>query len=150
MANLELILKQNVPNLGKVGDVVKVSPGFARNFLVPRGMASPVTPESLQFIEKEKARLRKEEEERLKALKAQAKKLSSVSVTISVKVGDEGQMFGSVSPQDIAKALATEGVDVDPKQIVLEQPIKILGVANVGIKLHPDVSAQIKVWVVEE
>ncbi len=148
--HVELILRKDLETLGKIGDVVKVSPGFARNFLVPQGFGAPVSAESLQFIAREKARLKKEEAERVKALKAQAKKLSGISVTVSVKVGEEGQMFGSVTAADIAKAMAAEGVEVDPKQIHLDQPIKILGVANVSVKLHPDVSAPIKVWVVEE
>ena len=150
MANLELILQKDVESLGKIGDVVKVSPGYGRNFLIPKGLAAPVNSETLQFIEKERARLKKEEAVRVTALKAQAKKLSALSVTVSVKVGEEGQMFGSVTAADIAKAIEAEGVEIDPKAIVLDQPIKILGVANVGVKLHPEVTAQIKVWVVEE
>ena len=150
MPQIELILRQNVEALGHIGDVVKVSTGYARNFLIPRDLASPVTAESLQLIEREKVRLRKEEAARVAVLKTQAKKLSGISVTVSVKVGEEGQMFGSVTAADIAKALAGDGVQVDAKLIALEQPIKILGVTNVPVKLHPEVTAQIKVWVVEE
>lgn len=148
--HVELILRKDLDTLGKIGDVVKVSPGFARNFLVPQGFGAPVSAEALQFIAREKARLKKEEAERVKALKAKARKLSGISVTVAVKVGEEGQMFGSVTAADIALGLAAEGVEVDPKQIHLDQPIRILGVANVSVKLHPDVSAPIKVWVVEE
>ena len=147
---IELILRKDVETLGKVGDVVKVSTGYARNFLLPQKLAAQVTPEAMQWIETEKARLRKEEAGRISGLKAQAKKLESVSATVSVKVGEDGQLFGSVSAADIAKALSAEGVEVDPKQIHIEHPIKILGVANVPIKLHPDVTARVKIWVVEE
>ena len=147
---MELMLRKDVETLGKVGDVVKVSSGYARNFLLAKGFGAPVTAETLQWIERERARLRKEETERVAGLKAQAKKLEQVSVTVSVKVGEEGQMFGSVTAAEIAKALSAEGVEIDPKQIVLEQPIKILGVANVPVKLHPQVTTRIKVWVVEE
>ena len=149
-SQIELILRKDVETLGKVGDVVKVTPGYARNFLLPQGLAAQVTPEALQWIEAEKARLRKEEAGRIQSLKAQAKKLEGVSATVSVKVGEDGQMFGSVTALDIAKALAAEGVEVDPKKIHIEQPIRILGVANVPIKLHPDVTARVKIWVVEE
>ena len=147
---MELILRQDVPPLGKVGDVVKVSTGYARNYLLPRGLGAQVTADALQWIEREKARLRKEEADRIGVLKARAKKLEQVSATVSVKVGEEGQMYGSVGAAEIVKALAAEGVEVDPKQIVLNQPIKILGVADVSVRLHADVLAKIKVWVVEE
>ena len=149
-ARVELILRKDVEALGKVGDVVTVAHGYARIYLIPGGFGAAVTPEALQGVACERTRLVKEEAERLAALKAQARKLESVSVTLAVKVGEEGQLYGSVTGQDIAKALAAEGVTVDPKQIVLDQPIKILGVANVSVRLHPDVAARIKVWVVEE
>ncbi len=148
--HIELILRKDVDTLGKVGDVVKVAPGFARNYLLPQGLAAQVTPEALQWIEAEKTRLRKEEAGRITALKSQARKLEGVSATVSVKVGEDGQLFGSVTAADIVKALSAEGVEVDVRQVHIEQPIKILGVANVPIKLHPDVTARVKIWVVEE
>lgn len=147
---VELILRHDVPALGKVGDVVKVSAGYARNFLLPKGLGARVTAEALQWIEREKTRLKKAEAERLAALRARARKLENVSATVSVKVSETGQLYGSVTAADIAKALAAEGVEIDEGQIVLESPIKILGVADVHVRLHPQVTAKIKVWVVEE
>ena len=147
---MQLILLKDVEKLGKRGDLVTVKDGYARNFLFPAGLARPNTPGNVRFVEKikelEKARLQGELEQAQKL----AERISSISCTLRAKVGEGEKLFGSITAQDIAVALGAEGISIDRKKIVLEQPIKSLGIFQIPIRLHPDVDTMLKVWVVKE
>ena len=148
---MELILKEDVKNLGEQGELVDVKPGFARNYLIPKGLAIVATKASRRILEEEK-RQREVKERKLKRdLRETAEELKNLSVTIVVQAGEEDQLYGSVSERDIAEAVSKEsGVEITPRQVELEKPIKVLGVYTVTINLHADVEAQVKVWVVKE
>ena len=147
---IKLILKNDVKDLGKAGDTVNVKDGYARNFLVPQGFALEYSESTLKVIEEEKKKEKiRLEKEKKKALTEQGK-ISKVSCTIPVKVGEEGKLFGAVTSSDIEEALKQEGIEIDKRKIELPEPIKVLGVYTVPVKLHPEVTANIKVWVVKE
>lgn len=147
---IELILIENVKGLGVEGEVVRVAEGYARNYLLPRKLAAPVTEATRRYLEK-KRREREEEQARVLArAREQAAAIEKVSCTLPVKTGEEGKLFGSVTAADIAEALAAQGIEVDRRQIELAEPIRELGVFSVPLRLHPEVNATLKVWVVEE
>lgn len=146
---MEIILKEDIEKLGKAGDVVEVKPGFARNYLLPRKLAVESSAANLKLIEVDKKKAQKRISEELKGAEELAKKLSALSCSIPVKVGDDDKVFGSVTSADIAKALEAEGINIDKKKITLDEPIKALGVYTVPVKIHKDVTAQLKVWVVK-
>lgn len=146
----EVLLKKDVENLGKRGEVVKVADGYARNYLFPKNLATTVTPENIRLIELEKVRMVQEEMMKLEEFKALAARLESISCTIEAKASEEGHLYGSVNPQMIAEALEKEGIELDPKAIKLENPVKELGIYTIPIQLHPEVQASTKIWVVEE
>jgi large subunit ribosomal protein L9 len=146
----ELLLLADIENLGKAGDVVKVKDGYARNFLLPKDLAAPVSQGALRRLEK----LRKEREELARIQIADAKdkaaKLAKASVTLRERVVEGSHLYGSVSVADIVKALSAESkIDLDKSQIVLAEPIKETGSYDITVKLHPEVSCTVKVWVVE-
>ncbi len=147
---MEVILRQAVENLGKPGDVVKVTNGYARNFLLPRGIAFEATPGNLKRIAQEKDRLEAAENERKGAAQKLAEKLEQVSLTFSARVGEEGKLFGSVTTADIAQQLASQGFDIEKRQIDLHEPLKALGVFRVPVRLHAEVKPEIKVWVIKQ
>lgn len=147
---MEVILRQAVENLGKPGDVVKVSNGYARNFLLPRGVAFEATPGNLKRIAQEKVRLEAEENQRRDAAQALAAKLEQVSLTFSARVGEEGKLFGSVTPADIVHQLEQQGFQIEKRQIDLHEPLKTLGVFRVPVRLHAEVKPEIKVWVIKQ
>lgn len=147
---MEVILRQAVEKLGKPGDVVKVSNGYARNFLLPRGIAYEATPGNLKRIELEKGRLEAAENERRAAAQALAEKLEQVSLTFSARVGEEGKLFGSVTGADISHQLEAQGFQIEKRQIDLHEPLRTLGVFRVPIRLHADVKPEIKVWVIKQ
>jgi large subunit ribosomal protein L9 len=147
---MEIILRESVENLGKPGDIVKVSPGYARNYLLPRGLAYEATPGNRKRIAMEKARLEAAEGERITAAQTLAERLESVQLTFSARVGDEDKLFGSVTTADIAHQLQAQGFDVEKKQIDLHEPIKSLGVYKIPIRLHAEVKPEIKVWVIKQ
>ena len=147
---MEVILRQTVDKLGNPGDVVSVSNGFARNFLLPRGVAYEATEGNKKRIAQEKARLEAAEGERRQTAQEFAKQLEEVSITFAARVGDEGKLFGSVTAGDIAQQLEAQGYHVEKRQIDLHEPIKSLGVYRVPIKLHADVKPEIKVWVIKQ
>lgn len=147
---MKVILRQDNENLGKAGEVVNVKPGFARNYLFPRSLAYPALPNYLRMLEEEKRQKQQRQHKEKKLAQELAEKLSSVSLTISASVGEEDKMFGSITSQDIADALKQQGYEIDRKKIVLEEPIKALGIYSVPIKLYPEVEAHVKVWVVKE
>ena len=146
----EVILMADVPGLGAEGEVVKVADGYARNFLLPKSLAAPVTEGTRRVLEKKRkereVQLAKEREE----AQGLAKTIEQVSCTITVKTGEEGKLFCSVTANDIAEALKAQGVTVDRRLLDLPEPIRELGVFNVPVKLHPEITAVLKIWVVEE
>lgn len=147
---MEVILRQAVENLGHPGDIVTVSPGYARNFLLPRGVAYEATPGNLKRIAQEKARLEAAENERRGAAEGLAKKLEEVQLTFSARVGEEGKLFGSVTAADIHQQLEAQGFAIERRQIDLHDPIKTLGVFRVPVKLHADVKPEVRVWVIKQ
>ena len=147
---MEVILRQAVDNLGHPGDVVDVSNGYARNYLLPRGVAFLATEGNKKRIAHEKARLEAAESERRDGAQALADRLAEVSITFAARVGEEGKLFGSVTAADIAQQLEAQGHHVDRRMIDLHEPIKALGVYKVPIKLHADVHPEIRVWVIKQ
>jgi len=147
---MEIILLEDVKGVGKRGETVKVANGYARNFMIPNKLAVVSTDAGAAiFAEVERRRARRSQKSRREAEEA-AKKYANVSVHISVEVGEEDRLFGSVTSADIAEALKEQGVEVDKRKIVLEEPLRQLGVYSVPIKLFQDVEAKIKVWVVKK
>jgi len=147
---MEIILRQAVENLGHPGDVVTVKNGYARNFLLPRGMAFEATPGNLKRIAAERSRLEAAENDRRGSASELAKKLEEVQLTFSARVGEEGKLFGSVTSADIAEQLAAQGFNIEKRLIDLHDPIKALGVYRVPVKLHADVKPEIRVWVIKQ
>lgn len=147
---MELILTKDIEHLGKFGDVVNVKQGYARNYLLPRKLAVEATEGNKKAIEKKRLEIDKQEEQKRKEAEALVKKIEKLSLTASVQVGENEKLYGSVTTQDIAGLLKEEGFDIDKKKIELENPIKALGVYNAKIKLDPEVTATVKVWVVKE
>ena len=147
---MEIILRQGVENLGGPGDVVKVKSGYARNYLLPHGLAYEATPGNLKRIQQERDRLDAAENERRGAAQTQAERLEQVSLTFSARVGEEGKLFGSVTTADIAQQLEAQGFHIEKRQIDLHEPIKALGVYRVPIRLHADVKPEVRVWVIKQ
>ncbi|NOY81330.1 MAG: 50S ribosomal protein L9 [Kiritimatiellaeota bacterium] len=145
---VELVLLEDVKDLGQLGDRVRVADGYARNYLVPKKLAAPLTPTVLQQLEARKLRLQKEYEERVAVARAMADKLSRQSLTIAVQADEEDKLYGSVGPQQIVQALAEEGIEVERHAVQLEEPIRELGVYSVQLRLHPEIESTVKVWVV--
>lgn len=147
---MEVILRNAIDKLGHPGDIVTVSPGYARNYLIPRGFAFEATPGNKKRIALEKSRLEAAEAERRQAAESIAERLAEVSVTFAARVGDEGKLFGSVTTTDIVHQLDAQGFHIEKRQIELSEPIKSLGMYKVGIRLHADVKPEIKVWVIKQ
>jgi large subunit ribosomal protein L9 len=146
---MNVLLQRNVDKLGKIGDIVKVKPGFARNFLLPRGLAVEVTANNLNRFESTKRRLIAEEKETKAKFQLLAKELEKASCTIIANASEEGRLYGSVTARDIVQQYATEGLEVDIHAVQLEEPIKELGIYKVRIQLHAEVVCEAKVWVVK-
>jgi len=147
---MEVILLHEVEKLGKTGDSVTVKNGYARNFLIPRGLAAPKTPGSAKLAEEAKRREKSKQEKELKEAHTLASRLSSLSCTLRAKVGEGDKLFGAITSQDIADFFAGEGIPLDRKKILLEEPIHSLGVFQVPVRLHPEVTTTLKVWVIKE
>ena len=147
---MEIILRQAVENLGTTGDVVKVKAGYARNYLLPHGLAYEATPGNLKRIQQERERLEAAENERRSSAQSVAERLEQVSLTFSARVGEEGKLFGSVTAADIAQQLESQGFHLEKRQIDLHEPIKALGVYRVPIRLHADVKPEVRVWVIKQ
>jgi large subunit ribosomal protein L9 len=147
---MKIILKDDVKNVGSMGQVVDVSDGFARNYLIPKGLAVEANIKNIKALEHQKKII----QEKAKKIKIDAQnmceKLSNIKLTIKAKSGEEGKLFGSVTTKDISDALKKEGFEIDKKKIVIEEPIKRLGEYSVTVKLHPDISTQVKLEVVQE
>jgi large subunit ribosomal protein L9 len=147
---MEVILRQAVDKLGHPGDIVKVSAGFARNFLLPRGVAYEATPGNKKRIAQEKGRLEAAENARIAAAQEISAKIEAIQLTFSARVGEEGKLFGSVTSADIAHQLEAQGYTMIEKRMIdMPEPIRALGVYKVPIKLHADVKPEIKVWVIK-
>ena len=147
---MRLILRTDVELLGKRGEVVKVAPGYGRNFLLPKGLAYEYSEHNVKRVDKErKVHEVKQLKEKQEAADL-ARRIGAVSCTIVKKVGESDTLYGSVTNGDIAESLQKEGFSIDKRKIVLEDPIKTLGIYNVPIRLHPEVTAELKVWVVKE
>lgn len=147
---MKLILKQSIEKLGKAGDIVETKRGYARNYLIPKGFAVEASKTNMKVYEQERQALLRKHEKEVQEAQALADRLKDVSVTVAVQVGDEDKVFGAVTNQNIADLLQEKGFDIDRKKIILEEPLKALGVFEVPIKLHSEVEAQIKVWIVRE
>lgn len=144
---MELILLEDVPNLGNMGDIVEVKPGYGRNFLIPNGFATLASRGKKKELEHQ-LRIIAEKRERLKeAAQLVGNALHELSITITRRAGDDGRLFGSVGTRDIHEAIVQSGQDVERRRIVLGEPIKTLGIYKVSVKLHADVNADVLVWV---
>lgn len=146
---MDVILRAAVEKLGHPGDLVKVSDGYARNYLIPRGLAVEATAGNKQRIDREKERLEAAESARRNVAQELATRLEQVSLTFSARVGEEGKLFGSVTSADVAQQLEAQGFHIEKRQIDLHEPIKALGVYRVPIRLHADVHPEVKVWVIK-
>ena len=147
---MEVILSKDIQTLGKLGEVVKVKDGYARNFLLPRKLAYVATPSNLKRIEQQEKKSKAEDEQAKKDAEVFAEKISKMSCTINVEVNDLDKLYGAIAEADIAKALEIEGFTVDKKDIVIEKPIEELGIFEIGINLHSEVSAKIRLWVTKK
>ncbi len=147
---MKIVLRQDYEPLGTAGEIVNVKTGFARNFLIPKGYAMLATDKNLKRYENDQKQLHWLQEKEKRQSEELAKTLENVSCTITVQVGEEDKMFGSVTSQNITEALEAQGYTIDKRKILLEEPIKSLGIYSVPIKLHADVEAKVKVWVVKE
>ncbi len=152
MKNLKVILRQNVPSLGNEGDIVGVKPGYARNYLLPQGLAFEATASAMKQIEEEHRRTEARAKREYLESRRRASQLEGASLTFHARAGEEGKLFGSITPADIADRLneqKTLDFEIDRRQIVLEEPIKALGVFSIPVRLHHDVQPEIKVWVIK-
>ncbi len=147
---MEVILCQSVGKLGREGDVVSVKDGYARNYLFPKKVAYPATPANRARVERQREKRRRLDEEARRRAEELAEKLGKVSCTVSVEVNDLDKLYGSVTETEIVKALEVEGFQIDKKAVVLERPIEELGIFDVGVRLHPEVEAKIRVWVAKK
>ena len=146
---MELLLKRDVTDLGRIGEVVDVKAGYARNYLLPLGIAIPVTKANLEQLEKVRAEAFAEEAGRVQIFKDMASQIGETSITVEGLANEEGHLFGSVTAAQISHALQEKGFRIEEKMISLVTPLKEIGVFDVGVHLHQDVEATIKVWVVQ-
>jgi large subunit ribosomal protein L9 len=147
---MKVILRKNFDQLGKVGDTVSVKEGYARNFLIPRQIAYQATKGNIIALEEEKKQIQKKDAKELDAAQTLAVNIEKVSVTIPVTVGEEDKIFGTVTTQMIADSLKEKGFDIDKRKIEITEPIKSLGIYSVTVKIHPNVTATVKTWVVRD
>lgn len=147
---MELLLKEDVDNLGVRGDLVKVRPGYGRNYLLPRGLAILATESNVKRIEQQRSSLLKKTAAEKDQAVAQSEMLKDVTLEFTRKVGDHGALYGSVTSMDVAEALAAKGYEIDRKRVVLKEPIKAIGEFEVPVKLHRDVTSNLKVVVKPE
>ena len=147
---MQVILREDIDNLGKIGDLVKVADGYARNFLVPAKKAIEATPNNVHAMDHAKKMVSDRIRKLKKEAAADADVIKALAITIKAKSGEEGKLFGSVTSMDIAEAMKAQGVAVDKRKIVLDEPIKRLGDFTVTVKLHADVAAEFKLSVIAE
>lgn len=147
---MEVILKQDVDKVGKTGNVVKVKDGFARNYLIAKGLAMPVSSSNLKQLQQQMQSKAARQEKLIKEFEAVKEKLEALSLTIRTLTQDDEKLYGSITSLDIAQALKEEGLEIDKNIIFLKEPIKALGIYEASVKLHPQVEAKVKVWVVKK
>lgn len=147
---MEVILNKTIDNLGLEGDIVKVKPGYARNYLIPQKIAMPVSKQNLAILQHQKELIQARREKERKEAEALSNKLNGVTIEIARRVGDEGRLFGSVTTADIAENLSAQGIDLDRKSILLKSPIKTLGDAKVTVRVGYQMNCEIVVQVVPE
>ena len=147
---MEIILREDVQHLGKVGEVVKVKDGYARNYLLPKGLAYPATEANKKKIAYEGERIAKQRASEKSAAETEATRLVGVQLSFAVKVGEEDKLYGSVTAGDIQRKLEELGIRVDKRKIDLHEPIRELGEFSVGIKIHPEVRPEVRITVVKE
>lgn len=147
---MRIILRQDIETLGNIGDIVNVKPGYARNYLIPNQMAYFATQGAINKIEQEKKQYLVKMAEVKSTAEKLAEKFDELQVTIAMKVGEEGKLYGSVTTQMISNELALQGYEIDKRDITIVDPIKTLGVFQVKVKLHPEVPANLRVWVISE
>lgn len=147
---MEVILCHDMANLGKTGDVVKVKDGYARNFLFPRNQALVATKANLKRVEAHKAKLAAIDRQKKDAALALAEKIAKASCTLTVEVNDQEKLYGAVSETDILRALEQEGFKYERKDLVIEKAVDELGIFEIGIKLHPEVTAKFRLWVTKK
>ncbi|MCD6326402.1 50S ribosomal protein L9 [bacterium] len=150
MANVEVYLKQDMEKMGKAGDRVLVKSGFARNYLIPRNLAMIVTKGGVKVLDDVARQIAKKKRTELKDAESVAAALGELKLLITRQAGEEGKIFGSVSARDIAAVVEEKGMQVDYRKIQLERPIKSLGIHTVPVRIHPEITAELKVWVEEE
>ena len=147
---MKVVLKDDIKNVGKMGQIVDVADGYARNYLVPRGLAVEANIKNLKALEHEK-KIIQEKAKRIKnSSQTLSDKISTMTLVLKAKAGDEGKLFGAVTSMDIAELLKNEGIEMDKKKISLDEPIKRLGSYSVNIKIHPEISTHLNIQVVEE
>lgn len=144
---MKVILKENLDNLGHIGDIVKVAPGYARNYLLPRGYAIEATEKNAKALEHAKRQLEYKRNKVLEQAKALVAKIEGVALNIAHQAGEEGKLFGSVTNMELGELLKGHGIEIDRKKIVLAEPIKHVGEFTATVKVHPEVSATLKVVV---
>ncbi|MDR3578529.1 MAG: 50S ribosomal protein L9 [Oryzomonas sp.] len=144
---MKVILKENIESLGHIGDIVKVAPGYARNFLVPKGFAIEATEKNAKALEHDKRQLAYKKNKTLESARSLAAKLEGLAIELVHQAGEEGKLFGSVTNMEIAAFLTQKGFDIDRKKIVLVESIKQVGEVSVPVKIHPEVVATLKVTV---
>jgi large subunit ribosomal protein L9 len=147
---MKVILKEDVKKLGNMGQVVDVSDGYARNYLVPRGLAVEASTKNIKSLEHEKRTIIEKAKKIRNSAQELADRISQMNLVIKAKAGEEGKLFGSVTSMDISELLKKEGIEVDKKKIFIDEQIKRLGTYSVNIKFHPGVSTQLNIQVVEE
>ncbi|MDO9287724.1 MAG: 50S ribosomal protein L9 [Thermodesulfovibrionales bacterium] len=147
---MKVILKEDVKNLGKMGDILTVAEGHARNFLLPKKLAVEALTENIKALEHQKKTIQEKAKKVKNVSQDLANRISSLTLSIKAKAGEEDKIFGSITSMDIAAALKNEGIDIDKKKISLEEPIKRLGSYAVSIKIHTEISAQLNISVVPE
>jgi large subunit ribosomal protein L9 len=147
---MKIILRKEIDKLGKAGEIVEAKNGYARNYLIPRGFAVPATASNMKIYEQEKRAEQRKLQKEIEEAQVLANQLNKVSITATIQVGEEDKVFGAVTNQTIADLLKEKDFDIDRKKIILDEPLKALGVYEVPIKLHSDVEAQVKVWIVRE
>ena len=147
---MKVILRSDIVNVGRQGEIKDVSDGYARNYLLPKNLVMEANERNLKLWEREKVKLEKQRDQIIQVAKGLAEKIEKISLTMSVKVGENGKLFGAVTVTDIAEAFEEKGFKIGKHDILLAEPIKEVGAFTVNVRLHPEVTAEAKLWVVEE
>ncbi len=146
---MKVILKENIDTLGHIGDIVKVAPGYARNYLIPKGLAVEATLKNAKELEHVKRQMEYKKNKLLEQVKALAARIEAVTLNLAHQAGEEGKLFGAVTNMELAEQLHAQGIEIDRKKIILAEPIKHVGEFTATVKLHPEVSANLKVNIIK-